>query len=261
LNRQDQTELRQAVLLLENPNMGIRIADVIGTPIEKAIALLPDQSLATISDGVRRAIEVALKVAVKTMKSRAQEESSNWWHMGAAVASGAVGGAFGIYSLALELPVSTSIMMRSIADVARSEGADIDDIATQLECVTILALGGPARSDDDAEIGYFLVRAQLAKAVSDAAAHLAAKGLKSLSAPALVRLVMLVSERYSIQVTQKAASQAVPLLGAIGGALINTVFIDHFQKVARGHFICRRLEKKYSTDQVQNAYKSIRDKL
>ena len=39
-------------------------------------------------------------------------------------ASGAAGGAFGLASLPVELPVSTTIMLRSIADIARAEGED-----------------------------------------------------------------------------------------------------------------------------------------
>jgi len=49
-------------------------------------------------------------------------------------------------------------------------------------------------------------------------------------------------------VSEKVAAQAIPLIGAAGGALINTIFIDHFQNMARGHFIIRRLERRYDKD-------------
>lgn len=39
--------------------------------------------------------------------------------------SGAVGGSFGLAALPIELPVSTIIMLRSIGDIARSEGEDL----------------------------------------------------------------------------------------------------------------------------------------
>jgi len=42
--------------------------------------------------------------------------------------SGAVGGAFGLPALTVELPVSTITMLRSIADIARSEGEKIKSI-------------------------------------------------------------------------------------------------------------------------------------
>ena len=45
-------------------------------------------------------------------------------HKALATASGAAGGAFGLIALPVELPLSTIIMMRSIAEIARSEGEE-----------------------------------------------------------------------------------------------------------------------------------------
>jgi hypothetical protein len=39
--------------------------------------------------------------------------------------------------------------------------------------------------------------------------------------------------------------------------LINTIFIDHFQDMARGHFIVRRLERVYGTDEVKRQYEKL----
>ena len=83
------------------------------------------------------------------------------------------------------------------------------------------------------------------------------KGLIEEGAPALVRLVIQIAERFSIQVSEKAAAQAIPAIGAAGGAIVNTLFIDHFQDMARGHFIVRRLEKKYGKEVVEEAYKVV----
>ena len=94
----------------------------------------------------------------------------------------------------------------------------------------------------------------LARAVSEATGHIAGKGLTQEGAPPLIRLIIKVGERFSIQVSEKAAAQAVPAIGAGGGALINTLFIDHFQDMARGHFIVRRLESKYGHDLVKETY-------
>ena len=76
------------------------------------------------------------------------------------------------------------------------------------------------------------------------------------SAPAIVRLFTIVASRFSIVVSEKASAQAVPIVGAIGGAVINTLFIDHFQDMARGHFIVRRLERRHGAEAVQLAYES-----
>jgi hypothetical protein len=259
----DTLELVEAVRMLEQPGVGARIAHVVGSPIEKLIGFLPARASATISAAARKAIHAALKLSLKTLDAQAPygragaPAASNWLHMAASAASGAAGGAFGLAALTLELPVSTTIMMRSIADVARSQGADLADRQTQLECVMVLALGGDSPGDDAAEVGYFAVREAMTRAVSAAATHIARHGVAKDGAPALVRLITLVANHYSINVTEKAAAQMVPLIGAIGGATINAIFISHFQSVAGGHFAVRRLERKYGTDLVRARYEEL----
>src|SRR3546814_10761139 len=64
---------------------------------------------------------------------------------------------------------------------------------------------------------------------SDLATEYVAGSAAGMAAPpALMRLISVVSQRFGIQVTEKAAAQAMPAIGAAGGALINTLFIDHF---------------------------------
>ena len=150
-------------------------------------------------------------------------------------------------------------MLRSIADIARSEGHDLNDPTVKIACLEVFALGGPGEQDDGAEAGYFAVRAALAKTVNDAVNHIAIKGLSEKSAPALVRVITQISSRFGLQVTEKVAAQSLPLLGAAGGAVVNSLFIDHFQNMARGHFIVLRLEKTYGHETVRQAYSSFRE--
>jgi hypothetical protein len=253
----DLAALRHAKILLEHPGLAAKASNLLGSPIEKGLALLPRQWADKVGDITRKAIEVALSTALKTMGSDSTKAASNWWHKGAVFASGAVGGAFGLPALAVELPVSTTIIMRSIADIARSEGEDLSSSAVRLQCVQVLALGGAAKNDDAAETGYFAARAALSEAITAAAKHLAAGGLGHKAAPPLVRLITDIAARFSIVVTEKAAAQAIPLVGAAGGALINTLFISHFQDMARGHFIVRRLERVYGPERVKEAYVAL----
>jgi hypothetical protein len=164
---------------------------------------------------------------------------------------------FGLPALAIELPVSTTIMLRSIADIARSQGENLKTIEARLECVQVLALGGGSNTDDGSETGYFAARAAMAKAVSDAVQHLARSGLSQRGAPAMVRLIALIASRFSIVVSEKAAAQAVPVLGAFGGAVINTLFLDHFQDMGKGHFIVRRLERAHGAEEVKRIYQGL----
>lgn len=250
-------QLRQARDLLENPGLAARISDLVGTPIERGFELLPERWSQVVNAATRKAIESTLDIALGTMNADRRGTPSNWWHKAAATATGATGGAFGLGALAVELPISTGIMLRSIADIARSEGEDLAGSEARVQCLQVLALGGRSRGDDAAETGYFAARAAMARAVSEAASHLARKGLAEKSAPAIVRLVSVVASRFSIVVSEKAAAQAVPLVGAFGGAAINAVFIDHFQDMARGHFIVRRLERSHGTEAVRRMYAEL----
>jgi hypothetical protein len=191
------------------------------------------------------------------MKDAPGEESSNMWHKIAVATTGGIGGFFGLPALAVELPISTTIMLRSIADIARSEGETINKIASKIACIEVFALGGLSKSDDASESGYFAIRAALARSVTKAVEYIAQKGLAEESAPALIRLIIQIADRFSIQVSEKAAAQAIPVIGAAGGVLINTLFIDHFQDMARGHFIVRRLERKYGKEIVEATYKTV----
>jgi hypothetical protein len=148
-------------------------------------------------------------------------------------------------------------MLRSIADIARSEGEFITTLETKMACLEVFALGGESDLDDGSESGYFAVRAALAKSVSEAAEFMVKKGITDEAAPILVKLITKIAEKFGVQVTQKAAAQAVPAIGAAGGAIINTLFIDHFQDMARGHFIVRKLERIYGYETVKSAYQSL----
>jgi len=210
-----------------------------------------------VGEVTQAALSKAVHAAVFTMKDVPGERASNIWHNIAVATTGGIGGFFGLLGLAVELPISTTIMLRSIADIARSEGEIISKIESKLACIEVFALGGPSKSDNASESGYFVIRAALARSVTKAAEYIAEKGLVEEGAPVLVRLIIKIAERFSIQVSEKAAAQAIPAIGAAGGALINALFIDHFQDMARGHFIVRRLERKYGKEIVEATYKTV----
>lgn len=253
----DIAELKKAKALLENPGLAAKITHLLGTPIEKGFTLLPNDWKVKIGDMTRTALSKAIHTAVLTMKDVPGEAASNVWHKLAVATTGGIGGFFGLPALAVELPISTTIMLRSIADIARSESEKISTMEFKIACVEVFALGGPTMGDNASESGYFAVRAALAQSVTNAAEYLAQKGVTGKGGPALVRLIVQIAERFSIQVSEKAAAQAIPAIGAAGGAMINTIFIDHFQDMARGHFIVRRLERKYGKAIVEATYRKM----
>jgi hypothetical protein len=254
LSHEDRGALRYAKQLLETPGLGARITAMIGTPVERAFELLPDKWSDIVTRATRKSLDTALTVAVTTLDDRQRGRAREVLHKLAVAATGAGGGALGLAGLPLELPVSTTIMLRSIADIARSEGEVLHSPDAKMACLEVFAFGGRSALDDASESSYFFVRAAMAKSISEAAQYVAQRGLVEHGAPALVRLITQLASRFGATVSQKIAAQAVPVIGAAGGAVINVMFIDHFQDMARGHFIVRRLERTYSPELVRDEY-------
>ena len=94
--------------------------------------------------------------------------------------------------------------------------------------------------------------------VGESARFLASQGLGGQSAPTVVRLVTQIAARFGVVVSEKAAAQAAPILGAIGGAAVNAAFAAHFQSLARGHFIVRRLERRHGAGPVAFEYRRLK---
>lgn len=257
LSTEDREALRYARVLLEQPGLAARLTGLIGMPVDKAMDLLPERWSEAVAVATRRSLEAALRVALTTLEERPRAPASNLAHTFAVAATGAGGGAFGLAGLPVELPLSTTLMLRSIADIARSEGEALDEPEARMACLEVFALGGRTAADDASESSYFMVRAALARTVSEAAKYLAERGLVEEGAPVLVRFLAQLASRFGVVISQKAAAQAVPLVGAAGGGAINVLFMNHFQQVARGHFIVRRLERTYSPALIKAEYERL----
>ena len=250
----DLKEIKYAKSLLESKNFTVQITNLIGKPIEQRIDQLPEKIQMIIKQATNKALQISLKIATSTMQNKAPESSSDIIHKLASATSGAGGGFFGITALPLELPVSTTIIIRSIMDIARSEGEDIGSVEVQLACIEVFALGGSSKNQDKIDTGYFTVRTMLSNTLSEAVQHITKQGLANKSAPIIVKLISEISSQFSLQVSQKVLLQSIPIIGAASGALVNTLFIDYFQNIAKGHFIIRRMEHKYSESIVKKAY-------
>lgn len=252
----DLTALQKAVQSLEHPSLAARLTNLVGKPVELIGLALPASASRAIATATSRGLALALQIALRTMPHKSVA-GSQVLHKALATASGAAGGAFGLATLPVELPVSTVIMLRSIAAIARSEGEDPSDPESALSCVQVFALGGRSGSDDASESGYFAVRGMLAKTVTEAARFIAERGVVKEGGPVLLRFITQVASRFGLVVTQKVAAQALPVIGALGGAAVNYAFMEHFQDVARGHFTVRRLERTYGKELVRSEYERI----
>jgi len=257
MEQRDADDLRRAVKLLENPGLSIRLINLLGYPIEGIIKSLPKWAGQGIGYMATRAVGTALHVALSSLEKKNPGKAFRWAHRAMVLISGAVGGFFGLPGLIVELPVSTTLMLRSIADIARSEGEDLSSVDARLACVTVFALGGRSKGDNASETAYYAVRAAMTRALSEAAEFIAQRGIAEEGTPIVIRAIANLASRFGIIVTDKLAAEMVPILGALGGASINLLFINHFQAAARGHFTVRRLERKYGREFIKEEYEKM----
>ena len=257
LSNNEMRDLARAKSLLERPGLAMRLANFIGSPLEKGFALLPKNWNKLVNRAAHGALLKALGVAIATLGPHHRRGSRELWHKVLAGTSGGIGGVFGLAALPVELPISTAIMLRSIADVARSEGHDLSSIETKLACLEVFALGGPKNIEEAAQSAYWATRAAMSQTLTEAASYLVRKGAVSETAPAIARFIAQIAARFGIFVSEEVAAKAVPVLGAAGGSIINVMFISHFQDMARGHFIVMRLEAAHGQEPVRAAYEQL----
>ncbi|MBF0451251.1 MAG: EcsC family protein [Candidatus Magnetomorum sp.] len=259
LSQDDINDLKNAKYLLESPGLAAKIVNTFGAPIEKGMEYLPERWEKKVTSLSESALKSGLELAIHTLQFKAlqTQEYSNIFHKFCVAASGSVGGAFGLSTLALELPITTTLMLRSIADIAQSEGENLEDVESRLACLEVFALGGTQRADDCSETGYYVIRASLSNAIANASRYIVQTSIIDDTAPILLKLIANIASRFGVVVSEKMAATALPIIGAAGGALINTLFMDHFQSMARGHFIVRRLERTYGQKIVQEAYELL----
>ncbi len=255
-------ELKEAKRVLTHQGLADRLTELLGMPVTATMRMLPDVAESAVHASINKALRMSLDVAVRTLGEPGGSPRllGHKWMAGL---TGAAGGAFGLASVAAELPVSTLLILRSVADIARSEGEDLTDLQTRMACLEVFAFGGESDAvegsdlEDKTEIGYFAVRAALAKQTADAAKYVAKSGVVDATSPPLVRLISEIGKRFGVVVSEKIAAQAIPVVGAVGGALINTYFINHYQELARAHFTVRRLERAHGTAVIRAAYESL----
>jgi hypothetical protein len=247
-----QEELEKAAAVLEGTSLPVRLAALVGGTVEALKRNLPGPLQRGLDGAVRLALETALRTAMRLKPERSPGVLPQaWLHRGLLATSGVAGGALGLPGTLVELPVSTTFILRQIAAIAAEQGEDLSDPAVAAECMKVFALGGRDPSDDAAESGYFALRLALAEALQSAAG----RGVSVL----MPRFVAAVAGRFGVPVAFKLSAQAAPLIGAATGAAINLAFLEHFRGIAAAHFTIRRLERAHGAATVRAAYDALRD--
>lgn len=157
------------------------------------------------------------------------------WHRAAAGVTGALGGLGGVATTLVDLPVTTTLILRSVQQVAAGYGEDPALPETRAQSIAVFALGGPLPEDDTLETGLFAARL-------------------ALTGKAVAEMLKAALPRFGIVVSQKAIAQATPLLGAAAGAIVNPVFASYYQAMAHVHFGLRRIERTADPAQVRACF-------
>jgi hypothetical protein len=263
-----QTELefiREAYRYIENPSFLVKATESLKSPIDRGISALPQTAQKAISTATERALKAALQTALFSLKSKSSSSEqpfetalrgqrlSDRLHGAATLVTGAAGGMFGFASLPVELPLTTTLMLRSIAQIASSFGADLNDPKTQLDCLFVLSAGS----------NYYSTRISFSLVAKEALTFLANRGAASIAeillhggSPVLIRLLSMIAARFQMVVTEKIVAQSVPVVGAFAGGAINFAFTDHFNKLAKYHFGLKKLESIYGEDVIRGIYDS-----
>jgi hypothetical protein len=155
-----------------------------------------------------------------------------------AAATGGASGLIGVPGIAADLPVTTCLMMRSIAEIARAHGEDLASPDTRQACIEVFAFGGPEIADADIDIAWWTIRG-------------------SLSHASIALLIRQVAGRFGAMLSQRYLAQAVPLLGAAAGGTLNYVFMDYYQRMARVHFTLREVERRHDPDAVRACFDGL----
>jgi hypothetical protein len=245
----DMEALREAAKdYLSAQTFVIQLLTSIGGMVETARKKLPRTVIKKINSVTEKAVHAAYSAGVRTLRDNEQEEQSSWkrlvgstgepFHKILAVVFGAVGGSFGMPALVVELPATTTLILRSIAEIAQSYGEDPTKNDVKRACLEVLAMGGPALADDDAELGYWSARL-------------------ALTDQALTKLLDVAVSRFGFMMSEKVIAQAAPIVGAAGGAFANYTFMQFYQRMAHCHFKVRKLEKRYDQQRIRACFQQL----
>jgi hypothetical protein len=256
LSPADHAALKTAVRYLEGRNLAARLSDFAGVPVNRVLGMLPATFNRRLRGLVRSAVMKGLEVAVDTLDDRPPPTPATGFSSFLAGLTGGVGGLFGFGALAIELPLTTTFMLRAIAEIAQHQGEDLSTVEARLACLEVFAYGSKQGAGNP-DIGYYAARALISRYTNSVAAYVLERGSVDATAPVVTNLVSEIVSRFSVVVSDKVAASAVPVLGAVGGATVNVIFMDHFQRIAQAHFTMRRLERTYGSDGVRQRYAEL----
>lgn len=211
---------RLARRYLDASGLGMEIMHVVGSGAEGLVDKLPGFVRGRLDRITRAALNRAFSTA--SGSRRLLRDRGEWFNRMASTVSGAAGGVGGFAGALIELPVTITLLLRAMLDIAAEHGLDTDSEEVRMECLRIFAAAGPMAEDDGTDLGLLAARL-------------------SITGQSLQGLISKVAPKLSVSMGQKLAAQAAPVFGAVVGASINYTFTRYYQELARVHFGLMRL--------------------
>lgn len=271
LNNEDLIFLKEAHKYLENPSFIIFLTNKIGQPIQFAVNQLPYNMKVKIGKASEKALKKSLSMAhLTTWTSQShsnlshkntQSNINRWIHNGATMATGGIGGFIGEIGLLVELPITTTIIMRSILSQGQSYG-NMSKEELIINALYVFSLGSEkSDKDDEMDTAYYASRTAMDQLIKKSVTYLASHGTKATlrnvetgGAPFILELIVKIAQRFNIVVTEKMLAGALPVVGAVSAATINLMFTDFFTQSAKYHFGIKYLEEKYGKEIIEQEY-------
>ena len=256
---------------LEDESLLIKMMNVTGKPVDYIQKKLPEKVGNSIDKIVKKSLGKALEIAIKTTNGKSsgdfvvdlkKTKKSKRLHNALTGASGAIGGTFGIMGAMLELPITTSLIMRNIVSIGNQFGFESSDPQFPFQCLSVFTLGSQRISDDDQlDSAYYSIRISLEVTIKKGSEFLAANSARVVldnvnkgTAPEILKFIAKVMEHFGVTVTKKLLAKFLPIIGAVSGSTINMAFTNYFGNAARYHFGLLSLEKKYGKEAVKKIY-------
>lgn len=207
----------------------------VGGQVEDGMKMLPASVRAQVDGIAKAALRQSYDLASKSRSGMGRNIGSDRVHKMMGTLSGAVGGFGGLPTALAELPVATTVIFRAVHHVATEHGEDPVSEETRMECLAVFGAGAPGTADDGIDTAFIGARL-------------------SLSGAAVNGLISRVAPKFAAVLSQKLASQAVPVLGAAAGAGTNYAFVDYYVALAHVHFGLRKLARVHGEQAVTDAF-------
>lgn len=235
-----ETELNQLALRYGRAGgAGLQLLNLMGGQADDLIERLPAGVRNILTSQTEKALEAAFSAAQGSRGVVADQPG--WLNTAVTAAMGAAGGAGGLPSALAELPLTTTILLRTIQGIASEHGFDPAEDGVKFDCIEVFSAAGPLVEDDGSDLAFVSARMLV-------------------TGQTLQSLIARVAPKLAIVLGQKLAAQAVPVLGAVAGAATNYAYTSYYQEMAHVHFRLRRIAIEADRDHAE-LLEALRDKV